>query len=229
MFKRWIWLSTLCLLPLAAVGAETQAPKGPSREESPATASATRQMVRDALQDHAAAKEVSHRDRATRRLVDVLVTLKSDRTLPREERISLHGQVRSRLMDVQRRLKAVIARHAEEAKKLKLGPAAAPPKDGRPASVSVPAKRDGLGQVIPGGNARPGGAAIGGAQVGASQQIDLGQELVELIQKVIATPTWDVNGGPSSIVYYRNFHALVVRAPAEVHGEIGNVLGQLRK
>ena len=58
---------------------------------------------------------------------------------------------------------------------------------------------------------------------------DDGQELVELIESVIAPDFWDTNGGPGSIRYYQPLHALVVRATSEMHHSIGTTLKQLRK
>jgi hypothetical protein len=58
---------------------------------------------------------------------------------------------------------------------------------------------------------------------------DRGPELVNLIQSVVSPRTWDVNGGPGTIVYYGNLRVLVIRAPAHVHGEVGGTLQQMRK
>ena len=74
--------------------------------------------------------------------------------------------------------------------------------------------------------AAPGKGAFGGGALGMP---DYGQQLVELIQTVIRPETWDVNGGPGTIYYWRPGRALVVRQMAEVHGEVGGVLGQLRR
>jgi hypothetical protein len=76
------------------------------------------------------------------------------------------------------------------------------------------------------------GGAIGGngGAIGGQQQPerDRGQELVELIQTVIAPDTWDVNGGPGSIYYYAPLRVLVIRQTAAVHGRLGDAMGQLR-
>jgi hypothetical protein len=58
---------------------------------------------------------------------------------------------------------------------------------------------------------------------------DEGEELVELIQAVIAPNSWDVNGGPGAIYYYRPLRVLVIRQTSEVHGDVGDVFGQLRR
>ena len=59
--------------------------------------------------------------------------------------------------------------------------------------------------------------------------LDYGPDLIELIQRVISPDSWDVNGGPSTMQYWRPGMALVVRAPEEVHEEISPLLLQLRK
>jgi hypothetical protein len=83
-------------------------------------------------------------------------------------------------------------------------------------------------QPVAGGVGVIGGIAAGG---GNAQQLapDFGPDLVDLIHAVVSPRTWDVNGGPGSVVYYRNLRALVVRAPSEIHEQIGDVLGQMRK
>ena len=51
----------------------------------------------------------------------------------------------------------------------------------------------------------------------------------DLIERTINPAFWDVNGGPGTIVYYAPLQCLVVRATAEVHGDVGRVVGDLRK
>lgn len=68
----------------------------------------------------------------------------------------------------------------------------------------------------------PPGAAGGAARSDA-------QDLIDLIQTTIAPSSWDVNGGPGSIVYWPLGQALVVRQTSEVHEDLGGVVGRLRK
>lgn len=65
------------------------------------------------------------------------------------------------------------------------------------------------------------GSAGGGPQ-------DDGQALVELIQATIAPQSWDVNGGPGTIIYWPAWHVLVVRQTDDVHEQIGGVVHALR-
>jgi hypothetical protein len=54
-------------------------------------------------------------------------------------------------------------------------------------------------------------------------------ELVELIHGVIAPDSWDVHGGPGTIIYYAPLQALVIRASADVHHKVGGALEALRR
>ncbi len=73
------------------------------------------------------------------------------------------------------------------------------------------------------------GQALAASGAGGGRAADdHGPELVELIQTVIAPQSWDINGGPGAIYYYRPLRALVIRQTDEVHGQIGDVLGQMR-
>jgi hypothetical protein len=67
--------------------------------------------------------------------------------------------------------------------------------------------------------------ALGGAPVPP----DWGPDLVELIERTINPAFWDVVGGPGTILYYRPLQCLVVTATAEVHGNVGKLLGGIRK
>ena len=57
--------------------------------------------------------------------------------------------------------------------------------------------------------------------------IDAGQDMVELIQKTISPSSWDVNGGPGSIMYWRPGNCLVVRQTQEIHEAMGGLIDQL--
>jgi hypothetical protein len=103
-------------------------------------------------------------------------------------------------------------------------------KKDAPADVMAPETPALAQQVaLPGGPAAPGGKPAGaGARAGAGGIIDYGPELVELIQATISPSTWDINGGNGSIVYFAPLRVIVVSAPSEVHGDVADVLGQLR-
>jgi hypothetical protein len=74
-----------------------------------------------------------------------------------------------------------------------------------------------------------GGAAPLLALGGAPVPPDYGPDLVDLIERTINPAFWDVVGGPGTIYYYRPLQCLVISATAEVHGNIGGLLGEIRK
>lgn len=74
--------------------------------------------------------------------------------------------------------------------------------------------------------------ALGGAPQafgGAPGAPDWGPDLVDLIERTINPAFWDVVGGPGTIIYYRPLMCLVVTATSEVHGDVNNLIGNLRK
>jgi general secretion pathway protein D len=66
-------------------------------------------------------------------------------------------------------------------------------------------------------------ASRSGGNAGSAQQ------LIDLIQTTIAPDTWAVNGGEGTLSFYQPLNVLVVRQTAEVHEQIGNAFGQLRR
>ena len=72
------------------------------------------------------------------------------------------------------------------------------------------------------------GAQLVTEAAGGGALADYGDDLVEIIQATISQSFWDVNGGPGTIVYYRRLQALVVRATADVHHDIGGLFRALR-
>ena len=64
---------------------------------------------------------------------------------------------------------------------------------------------------------------------GAAQTEQNAQQLIELIQRTISPDFWDVAGGPGAIFYYPQLQVLVIRATAEVHDDVGGLVGGLRE
>ncbi|HEY2882598.1 MAG TPA: hypothetical protein VGJ15_09195 [Pirellulales bacterium] len=212
-----------------------------------------RKRVTDSLRAAAEAKSAAQRDQTTRQLMLVFLELEQDKSLTHDERVELHTQVRSRLAAIEKTLRAEMA-HGKQgapptvaAKSLvSTGPTANTQVVDASKTESLPdaAKVNlaALAQMIAPANAQQargvvgGGIGVGVQQIGGQQFANgnqtanaAGLELVDLIQRVIAPRTWDINGGPGSIVYYPNLRVLVVTAPSEVHSQLGDALGQLRK
>ncbi len=166
----------------------------------------------------------------------IYLELEQDQNLSHDERLELHTVVRSRLQSIEKSLRAEIARDHPAAKTDAKVVQNQRPLKVRRSRSTLPSWRSKLPHplshlVLPcaGGNAAANRLAANGGVIGRLQPPDFGQDLVDLIHNVISPRTWDVNGGPGSVVYFRNFRALVVRAPSEVQNQVGDVLGQLRK
>ena len=151
--------------------------------------------------------------------------LQVDRDMVAAQRDLLRSKVRGRLLELAGQIEKVAAvqrRLARENAKKEA-------KNGElPKSVEAAPGEGVLGQFgVPGGFG--GGIGNGGAFGGAQGTDDYGEDLVELIQQTIVPSSWDVNGGPGSIYYWRPGRALVISASGEVHDQIADVLGQLEK
>jgi hypothetical protein len=184
------------------------------RELSDAVQAALRRWVRptDAVADQAA-----------REFLVLYNELGQDRGLGPAVRESLRVKVRGRLARLADQISKRVARERREAK-----------PEPRP-TLSVPPGKDHLAQIggFGGGLA---GAGIGGpaaAGTGAAAwgglPADNGEQLVDLIRRTIAPSTWDVNGGPGTIYYWRPGRALVIRQTSEVHEDVADLLQQLER
>jgi hypothetical protein len=199
--------------------------------------------VRDALQDsYRVSKE--NRDVVVRRLVDLYGQLSTAEPVNDADRNRMQAQVRTRLT----RLWAIIRRQMElEASGVKAVGQAVPDKQAVSHKQAVPDKAVPANarpraneilaqQAVP--PARPGPGAFRGGAIGPAggvrapvppQPPDNGQALVDLIQRTIAPASWNVNGGPGAIVYFRPSRALVVRQRSEVHEQLQDVVRALRQ
>jgi hypothetical protein len=159
---------------------------------------------------------------AVKSLLDVYRDLVRDTQLPVKERSRLGLQVRARLQRFANQFRY-------EANQTTTGR----PND----SVAVQQAENGPaiagGAGVGGGEAARGGA-FGGGAFGGNDAFEKaananGADLVDLIQKTIDPPSWEVNGGVGSIVYFNNLRVLVVRQTADGQEDIGGVLGGLRQ
>ncbi len=92
----------------------------------------------------------------------------------------------------------------------------------QPPDVSRAKQRGALGQRAGGG---PGGGGLGPGRPAGPR--DAGQDLVDLIESVIAPKSWDRMGGPGTIRYWPPGHALVARASGDVHDRLADLIDQL--
>ena len=69
----------------------------------------------------------------------------------------------------------------------------------------------------------------GGGGNNANGNFDYGDDLVDLIQTTIAPKSWEANGGPGTLYYWRGQHALVVHNTSEVHEQLADLFEQLNR
>jgi hypothetical protein len=198
----------------------------------PSNQNPLRADVRDALQESFRFSK-ENRAAVVRRLVNLYGQLSTAESLNDADRSRMQAQVRSRLT----RLSAIIRRQME-IDAANVGQAV--PDKPIPANVALPDHQILAQQAVPlgrpgpgafrGGQVRPAGGIRGAPALGfGPQPPDNGQALVDLIQRTIAPASWDVNGGPGAIVYFRPSRALVVRQRSEVHEQLQGVVRALRR
>ena len=151
-------------------------------------------------------------DTAARELLGIYREIQQDDRMARSQRETLRLTVRARLDRLCTQIGKRIAKDKAAAK-------------ANPAVKSVAVNRNKPGNVA----LAQVGAPVGGAAAGQNVNADNGQQLVDLIQNVICSKSWDVNGGACSIYYWQQQHAIVVRATDDVHGEISDTLDQLNR
>jgi hypothetical protein len=213
------FLVGVLLYSLAAIGAE---PSGTESKLATSTTAALKELREEVRAAIKASDRVTkeNRDQAVRRLVDVHRRIQAS-TATGDERDRLEQRVEARLAHLADMIQRQMAREA-----------AAP--NVRPAGERAVLAQQGLPrQGFPQPRFAPNAAAFGfgpNRQGGFQQQpADHGQDLVELIQRTIAPSSWDVNGGQGAIVYFSPLRALVVRNRSEIHEQLGDVIGQMRR
>jgi hypothetical protein len=190
-----------------------------------------RNAIRDVMAGEAQAKTPAARADAVRELCRLYGEVLEHPTLIQEERLRLKALVWARLTKTKTELSNKIARDrkaAEIAQRKAARDQQVTPINSSQADQTAYALAGQMDLVTramggPAAMVASSGGSFGGGPA------DLGTELVDLIQRTIAPATWDVNGGPGSIVYFQHLHALVVSATAEVHDDFGHVLENLRR
>ena len=159
--------------------------------------------------------------------------LREDKTLAPSERERLRALCRARLGQAQEVLKRQTAKEAaakETAAKQapdKRKIAATNAVISKPATVDAPANQF-LAQQQPGGLGF-GGAGNNAAATGPNSTKASAEELMEIITSSIKPESWEENGGTTGVIRYFSIgHALVIRNTADVHGNLGGLIGQLR-
>jgi len=135
------------------------------------------------------------------------------------ERAELLLRLRTRLLAMGDKVVSDARRERNKARREKATAAAPATAVSSPATVTATASRAGQPASY-GPTPQPAAGGLGQ---------DDGEALVDLIRSVIRPDSWDVNGGPGRIVYYRPVQALVVYQTEEVHWLIGGLRGALGK
>lgn len=168
-----------------------------------------RQVVRDALRRQATAK-AAEQELALRELAGVYRELAASARLTPEERLELGGIVRSRLARSGQVLKRRLAKIEMDSERAILAQVRGNPGQPRPAAAAA------------------GGGGGGAAQALADMTAQNAQRLIDLIQTTIAPGSWDVRGGPGTMVYFAPKMVLVANQTDEVHEQLGPFIDALR-
>lgn len=219
------------LLLAAAPSASAEATPVPSVSRSPQE---LRNAIRDVMAGEAQAKTPAARADAIRELCTLYGEVMQSKDLPKDEWLRLKALIWSRLTRVKTEITNRQARERKAAelaakKAARTGQDASPTESqaAREATLAVASQMTAVSQAAGGPGAifvQAGGAFGGGIGTG-----DYGDELVDLIEKTISPDSWDVAGGPCSIVYVQHLHVLVVSAPDDVHGDVGGLMDALRE
>lgn len=173
------------------------------------------------LKAEATASSESEQYRAVWELVRLAVEVRSD---PRFDTSETLAEYKARIVSRLRRVRDQVAiRNGVNRRGQNRTPRGAPEigrasfENSDSGSAGVPATPEATGKPVTSLTARGGGAVPNNAQ-----------ELIELIENVIAPGFWDTQGGPGAIRYFYPVHALVIRATSEVHEGVGGLVGGLR-
>jgi hypothetical protein len=180
------------------------------------------QAVGEALR-HWARTSDKEADAAARELLVLYNEIEQDHVLTAAQRQDLHARVRNRLAQLATQISKRIARDARRSK--------SGPQSVRfdPSATVLGQMGGGFGQMG-GGFMQPGaGGMMGPGGPANNANFDYGDDLVSLIQTTISPKSWEANGGPGTIYYWRGQHALIVRNTDEVHQDLANVLEQLNR
>jgi len=232
MAPLWVAALALALGPADATAttASPPSPPAPAAERPAATPPAGKELeltaaVRAALRRWVRPSD-SQADQAAREFLALYRQLQQDKQLGPATREQLRQTVRTRLAHLADQISRRAAREQREAARSQAAKSVKMPPD----RADDMAQRAGPGLAGPGfGGPGFAGPGLPGGAAGPGQNADYGLQLVDLIQRTIAPSTWDVNGGPGTIYYWRPARALVIRQTDEVHGRIGDALQQLQR
>ena len=232
MSTLWIAFLVLAAAPSEGQQAATVAQPSAATVEKPRATPRKGYELRDAIRAALrrwARPADADAQKAAREFLALYSELQADDQLARSQKEQLRIQLRSRLGQLSDQISAQIVRQKRLANSPRPKSVGAPDQKAGPLAQQWGGGMGGAGRMMGAGGMGMGlGGGLGqggfGGQWGPE---DRGQELVDLIQRVIAPQSWDINGGPGSIYYWSPGRALVIRQTQEVHEEIGGVLEQM--
>lgn len=186
-----------------------------------------------ALRLESVAMTTAERAPAVRQLAKLFTELDRDPRLLTSPNLQEHrARARGRLVNVQKELLRAMAKAEKQRQRKRPGESNSATESSlliahadaeQRALASALAAEIALASYATGGPASYFQASHGGGAMG-----DHGEELVDLITRTIFPDQWEVNGGTSTIVYYRPLMCLVVTATGTTHNGVDNLLNGLR-
>jgi hypothetical protein len=218
---------TAILLAAVALSADTGSVAGTATVSEPAPPRGYHEInddIREVMRIESRYRTMEERAKAVRKMCELYEELSDDPRLETSGTLtSYKTKLWSRLTRIKENLQRQLAREAKnsvgdatEAELAALGEV----------TSSMAAQMDYMNYTMGGPSyvfSQSSGAFGGG------MTSDYGQDLIDLIQRTIKPDHWDVAGGPGSMFYYRPLMALVVRATSEIHGNVGGLLGAMRR
>lgn len=210
-------MGTILLCCALAMGAEAT-PGGAGQGSAERPYHDLYQEMNASLRDEAAAGNLGERGQAIRALCALHAEIVADPRFDKSNKLKEYrAKIWSRLLRTKADLNRDLARDRN-----------APPLDADAEAAALQAA-DSLAASLALADYSLGGPGYLLARGGGPIAGDNGQALVDLITRTINPQFWDVAGGPGAIVYYAQWQCLVVTATAEIHGNLGGVLGGIRR
>lgn len=219
MSSAWTLLlaSALAGQPVEAPSPQDTTTIEPARVQVPTSAEQLREQALAAIRQARAAQGYAATRQAAEALLRAYFTLDESTQLRSREQGRLKTMLRSRMRRTSEALVEELARQRTRTRVAE-----------RKARVALASTTSSTASVEDHAPASASAGVLAGWRAGGRAEEDYGQQLVELIQTVIQPDQWEVNGGRSTIYYYKPRHALIISAPAEVHHAVGGALGGLR-
>lgn len=213
----------LCIKQESSVASADLAPIQGSAE---LRGKALRVAARDALK-RSAARQGPASAAEVHELANLFGVVVRDQEMSKPDRDATRLSLRNRLLRIGKDLQAQVKRANRAAKRATSRSSVASKNSSRSASLDQAHSAQTQNSRANSQDVAGPGSIQGGAGGGAVA--DSAQDLIELIQTTIDPDSWDINGGPGTIRFYRPLNVLVIRASDEVHRSVGGVVNGVRQ